>query len=161
MGIGSKLSALLEASGTNVNELAKKVGVSPQTIYSIIKRDSKKADIGVLLRIADTLGVTVEYFVDDYQNQRCACIEGDYTPAELEEIKSFAEYVRGKRSNHEVTPPLTQNKRFVKEVALPWFLNFFDGYLTVRQGRTYKKNPTRRVGSVANARLNVAKRSRT
>ncbi|MCI8783293.1 MAG: helix-turn-helix transcriptional regulator [Dorea sp.] len=65
MGIGSKLSKLLEKKDTNPNELAKQVGVSPQTIYSIIKRDSKKADIEVLLKIADILGVTVEYFVDD------------------------------------------------------------------------------------------------
>ncbi len=65
MGIGSKLSILLEKNDTNPNELAKQVGVSAQTIYSIIKRDSKKADIEVLLKIADILGVTVEYFVDD------------------------------------------------------------------------------------------------
>lgn len=42
MGIGTKLSELMEANGTNANELAKKIGVSPQTIYSMIKRDSKK-----------------------------------------------------------------------------------------------------------------------
>lgn len=65
MGIGNKLSTLLEKNNTNPNELAKQVGVSAQTIYSIIKRDSKKADIEVLLKIADILGVTVEYFVDD------------------------------------------------------------------------------------------------
>ena len=65
MGIGNRLSVLLEKRETNPNELAKKVGVSPQTIYSIIKRDSKKADIEVLLKIADTLGVSVEYFIDD------------------------------------------------------------------------------------------------
>lgn len=65
MGIGSKLATLLEKNNTNPNELAKQVGVSAQTIYSIIKRDSKKADIEVLLKIADILGVTVEYFVED------------------------------------------------------------------------------------------------
>lgn len=42
MGIGTKLSELIEANGTNPNELAKKIGVAPTTIYSIIKRDSKK-----------------------------------------------------------------------------------------------------------------------
>lgn len=41
MGIGTKLSELIEANGTNPNELAKKIGVAPTTIYSIIKRDSK------------------------------------------------------------------------------------------------------------------------
>ena len=35
MGIGTKLSELIEANGTNPNELAKKIGVAPTTIYSI------------------------------------------------------------------------------------------------------------------------------
>ena len=36
MGIGNKLAQLLEANKTNANELAKKIDVSPQTIYSIM-----------------------------------------------------------------------------------------------------------------------------
>lgn len=100
MGIGNKLSKLIEANNTNPNELAKKVGVSPQTIYSIIKRDSKKADIEVLLRIANTFGVTVEYFVDeDYEPVTIAAhFDGDeYTEDELDEIRQFAEFVKNKR----------------------------------------------------------------
>lgn len=65
MGIGLKLLKLIEASNTNANELANKINVSPQTIYSMIKRDSKKADIEVLLKIADFFGVSAEYFVYD------------------------------------------------------------------------------------------------
>ena len=100
MGIGSKLSKLIEANNTNPNELARKVGVSPQTIYSIIKRDSKKADIEVLLRIAEIFGVTVEYFVEEDSKPvtLAAHFDGsEYTEAELEEIKNFAEYVKAKR----------------------------------------------------------------
>ncbi len=65
MGIGIKLSELMKQRGTNVNELAQKVGVAPTTIYSMVKRDSKKADIGLLVRIAQELGVTAEYFSDE------------------------------------------------------------------------------------------------
>lgn len=99
MGIGAKLTTLMEVNGTNANELAKKIGVSPQTIYSIIKRDSKKADIEVLLRIADTFGVTAEYFVDDKRPTTIAAhFDGDeYTEAELDEIRQFAEFVKNKR----------------------------------------------------------------
>lgn len=100
MGIGSKLSKLIEANNTNPNELARKVGVSPQTIYSIIKRDSKKADIEVLLRIAEIFGVTVEYFVEEDSKPvtLAAHFDGsEYTESELEEIKNFAEYVKIKR----------------------------------------------------------------
>ena len=100
MGIGSKLSKLIEANNTNPNELARKVGVSPQTIYSIIKRDSKKADIEVLLRIAEIFGVTVECFVEEDSKPvtLAAHFDGsEYTESELEEIKNFAEYVKTKR----------------------------------------------------------------
>lgn len=65
MGIGIKLDRLMKEQGTNANELAQKIGVSPQTIYSMIKRDSKKADIEVLIRISKELGVEPEFFCDD------------------------------------------------------------------------------------------------
>ena len=65
MSIGLNLSQLMELRGTNANELAKKVGVAPTTIYSMVRRDSKKADIEVLIRIAKELGVATEYFCDD------------------------------------------------------------------------------------------------
>ena len=100
MGIGSRLTKLIEANGTNPNELAKKVGVSAQTINSMIKRDSKKADIEVLIKIADIFGVTVEYFVsnDDKPTTIAAHFDGDeYTEDELDEIRQFAEFVKNKR----------------------------------------------------------------
>lgn len=65
MGIGKKLDSLMKKQGTNANELAQKIGISAQTIYSMIKRDSKKADIEVLIRISQELGVEPEYFCDD------------------------------------------------------------------------------------------------
>ena len=51
MGIGAKLDSLLKLQGSNPNELAQKINVPAQTIYSMIKRDSKKADIEVLIKI--------------------------------------------------------------------------------------------------------------
>ena len=65
MGIGAKLDKLLKERGSNPNELAAKIGVSAQTIYSMIKRDSKKADIEVLIKISEELGVEPEYFCDN------------------------------------------------------------------------------------------------
>ena len=64
MGIGLRLEKLIKARNTNVNELAQKVGVAPTTIYSMIRRDSKKADIEVLFKISKELGVDAEYFCD-------------------------------------------------------------------------------------------------
>lgn len=65
MGIGAKLDGLLKLQGSNPNELAQKINVPAQTIYSMIKRDSKKADIEVLIKISKELGVEPEYFCND------------------------------------------------------------------------------------------------
>lgn len=65
MGIGKKLDKLMKEQGTNANELALKIGVAPTTIYSMIRRDSKKADIEVLIRISKELGVEPEYFCNE------------------------------------------------------------------------------------------------
>ena len=102
MGIGSKLNELMKKRGTNANELAQKIGVPPTTIYSMIKRDNKKADIDVLLKIARELGVSAEYFSEESVSSPiptlAAHFEGeDFTPEELEEIYNFAEFVRAKR----------------------------------------------------------------
>ena len=111
MGIGTKLELLLTTNDTNANELAKKIGVSPTTIYSIIRRNNKKVDIDVLLRIAEIFGVTAEYFVDDNTPKTIALhFDGaEYTEEELEEIKAFATFVRSKRTKATVTDfPLTE-----------------------------------------------------
>ncbi len=66
MGIGSKLTQLMKEQNTNANELARKAGVPATTIYSLIKRDSSRVDIDALIKIARALGVTSDYFSDDY-----------------------------------------------------------------------------------------------
>ena len=100
MGIGSKISKLMENKNINANELANKINVPPTTIYSMIKRDSKKADIEVLIRIAKELGVPVEYFSDEpiEPTTIAAHFDGnEYTEEELEEIRQFAEFVKNRR----------------------------------------------------------------
>lgn len=66
MGIGKTLSDLLNEKGTNPNELAERIGVSPSTIYSIIKRDNMKVDITILARICKELNVNMETFYSEY-----------------------------------------------------------------------------------------------
>lgn len=64
MAIGAKLSNLINSRNTNVNQLAAATGVSPSTIYSIIKRDNMKVDLDDLQKIADELCVTLDYFAN-------------------------------------------------------------------------------------------------
>ena len=102
MGIGSKMNKLMQEKNINANELANKIGIAPTTIYSMIKRDSKKADIEVLIRIAKELGVSVEYFSDEptAPTTLAAHFDGDeYTEEELEEIRQFAEFVKNRNNN--------------------------------------------------------------
>lgn len=60
MGIGANLKELISLKGTNVNELATKAGISPQTLYAIIKRDNSKIDTTLLLKLACALDVPSE-----------------------------------------------------------------------------------------------------
>lgn len=65
MAIGDKLNILLEKRNRNINELATSINVSPQTLYSIAKRNNTKVDLDILQKIADELSVTLDYFCTD------------------------------------------------------------------------------------------------
>ena len=69
MGIGSILSALIEEKGSNVNKVAQEASISPQTLYSMIRRDSMKVDIEVLIRVCRVLDVPVEYVYNKYKGE--------------------------------------------------------------------------------------------
>lgn len=72
MGIGKKLAEIIEQKGTNVNELAGRTGITPSTIYSIIKRDNTKVDIQVLISLCEALDVKVEVFYQEYMKNKKA-----------------------------------------------------------------------------------------
>lgn len=60
--IGKTLRDLLAKQRMPVSELARRVGVPQQTMYSIIRRDNMKIDFDVLLRICQELNVPLEVF---------------------------------------------------------------------------------------------------
>lgn len=100
MGIGNKLDNLLEERNMTVSELARRIGVAPTTIYSIIQRNNKKVDIDVLIKISKTLGVNAEYFADIPEEPQTIAAHFDgteYTEDELEEIKQFAAFVKNRK----------------------------------------------------------------
>lgn len=63
--IGSTLKQLLAERRMAVGELARRVDVPAQTLYSIIRRDNMKIDFDVLLRICEALDVPVDVFCAD------------------------------------------------------------------------------------------------
>lgn len=62
--IGEKLKELLKQRGMKQSELATMIGVSKQTINSIITRNNKAVDFSTMEKIADALDVPIEYFFD-------------------------------------------------------------------------------------------------
>lgn len=62
MSIGKRLEELINYRNTNVNRVAREAGISPQTIYGIIKRDNTKVDINILMALAKKLDVTLDFF---------------------------------------------------------------------------------------------------
>ena len=101
MGIGIKLNKLLSEKGINANELATAVGVSPTTIYSMISRDSKKADIDVLIRIAKYLNVSAEYFCNDTIDPTTIAAHldtDDLTSDEIADVAKYIEFIKQRRN---------------------------------------------------------------
>lgn len=97
MGIGKKLEYLLEENEMHVSELSRKLGVTSSSIYSMITRDSKKADITLLLKISDIFGVDVSYFGDDYTHDDIITIQfstSDFTEEQLKRIQAFAKFIK-------------------------------------------------------------------
>ena len=62
MSIGKRLEELINYRNTNVNRVAREAGISPKTIYGIIKRDNTKVDINILMALAKELNVTLDFF---------------------------------------------------------------------------------------------------
>ena len=88
MGIGSALQQLLDDRKTNVNEVANATGISPQTIYSIIKRDSTKANIDDLANIATYLGADLNYFYYKFHH-KTEKQPNQFSTSEMEHIKKY------------------------------------------------------------------------
>lgn len=103
MGIGVRLEAIMKAKDINANELAKKIGVTSSTIYSMIKRDSNRVDIDLIIKIAHALGITADELLSEERYEKpdtlAAHFDGeDLSPEEKEEVIKFVEFVKSKRS---------------------------------------------------------------
>lgn len=100
MGFGLRLEEIMKEKGINANELALKIGVTPSTLYSMIKRDSSRVDIDLIIKIAHALGITAdELLTGEKQASQpttiAAHFDGDeYTPEQLAKIEEYARFVK-------------------------------------------------------------------
>ncbi len=117
MGIGFILNNIINESSYNINELSSKVGVNPQTLYSIIRRDNMKADLELLVKICDVLEVDVNVFYQHYlQNKKSVVSLSD---EEQEMINDFRELNDiGKNKSREYIKDLATNEKYRKVLDL-------------------------------------------
>lgn len=107
MGIGKKLSEILERKSMNVAELSELTGISKTTLYSMIQRDSSKADIQILFKICMALDVeTTEFFEEYLENKKSLPSDEarkalgeeirQLPPEKIEELLNYARYLKNR-----------------------------------------------------------------
>ena len=93
MGIGSRIKEKLDEQNIAVKELSRRINVPPSTIYSLIRRDSEKVSVDVLLAIANELGTTTDVLLDETRE-----LKPDYivtTPDNYEFVVEMERMSRG------------------------------------------------------------------
>lgn len=56
MPFGANLKNLLVSKGMSVPELAKRTGINKNTLYSYLRRDTKKVDPAIIKKLVEVLG---------------------------------------------------------------------------------------------------------
>ena len=64
---GPMLKEIIAESGTNINELARRINIPPQTLYSMVRRDNQKVDFDLMMRICAELKVPVERMCENIE----------------------------------------------------------------------------------------------
>lgn len=65
MTFKEKLERLIEEKNVSIPTISEATGVSSQTIYSILKRDSDKTKLSHLNKLSEYFNVSLDYLVDD------------------------------------------------------------------------------------------------
>ncbi len=85
--------------GLSQKEVADNIGVAKST-YSLYESGNREPNVQTIKKIADFLGISADELLglSDQPTTLAAHFDGnEYTEDELEEIKNFAAFVKGKR----------------------------------------------------------------
>lgn len=77
MNIGSRLKQILEERKLNVSGFSREAGVPAQTLYAMIKRDSNKADMDIMVKILEALDMDLLEFMEMEPRKRKAGTKGE------------------------------------------------------------------------------------
>lgn len=86
-------------SGLSQKDLSENIGVAKST-YSLYESGKREPNVDTIKKIASALNVSADTLlgIDEEPTSLAAHFDGDeYTEDELDEIKQFAEFVKGKR----------------------------------------------------------------
>lgn len=90
MSIGNNLKRIIQEKGTNVNEVASKADIAPQTLYAMIRRNGSKIDIDILEKLALALGVFPGDILPFKQRYNIPSTDSfEYTFGELNDVVSI------------------------------------------------------------------------
>lgn len=85
-------------SGLSQKDLSENIGVAKST-YSLYESGKREPNVDTIKKIASALNVSADTLlgIDEEPTTLAAHFDGDeYTEEELDEIKQFAEFVKGK-----------------------------------------------------------------
>ena len=86
-------------SGLSQKDLSENIGVAKST-YSLYESGKREPNVDTIKKIASALNISADTLlgIDEEPTTLAAHFDGDeYTEDELDEIKQFAEFVKGKR----------------------------------------------------------------
>lgn len=91
--LGEKIKELLQLRGMRQTDLAQITGISKSTINSIIMRNNKSVDFSAMEKIADALGVPIEYFKENAPTslKNEPITEDELTEQEKRFVRAFTE----------------------------------------------------------------------
>lgn len=104
MGLTEKLDLLMKERNINKAELARASGIPYTTIDGFYKKGSENAKLSTLKKLCAYFNCSLDFLADDSVSSEprtlAAHFDGtEYTEAELEEIRQFAEFVKNKRKS--------------------------------------------------------------
>ena len=102
MSFTDKLDMLMAKNKINKSILSREADIPYTTIDGFYKKGADNAKLSTLKKLCSYFGCTLDYLADDDSSDQpttlAAHFDGaEYTEDELEEIKNFAAFVKGKR----------------------------------------------------------------
>ena len=139
--IGTKLKAILAERDINVNELSRRIGVSAQTLYSTIKRNTNKIDFNVLLKICTELDVPVELFYGSIRPPELPEIDELNLLKKYRQLDNHGREITNIVLNCELSRVMSQNpndERVVRKI-IPLYSNLSSvGHVNPTYGKDYE-----------------------